>query len=92
MIRKIFSLFPASAENERVSPFEPYDDIFFLTLPDEQIVNFILWEGMPGCLFPYIDNFRFLAGKTKKIFVDEVIINDGVSFPDTLQSLQGDQL
>ncbi len=78
-------LLAASSENERVSAFEPHDDIF-ASLFDQQGVYRLLAKGMIAAFLAYVDALSAGRGKFEQFLIGQVIENDHFGLLEDLLS------
>ena len=76
MARQFLQFFSASSEQERIAPFKPRYLAAFFRLPDQNLVDLLLWYGMMARHFPNVDKGLILPDRRQDILADQMIVYD----------------
>ncbi len=91
-IEQRFSLFGASAENQRVAPFEAHDGEAAPRPLDQHAADFVLGKGMRGTFLPDVKPFRSRGREVEQRFRRQVVIEDAIGLFERPPSLAGNQV
>ncbi len=89
--RERLRLFAAAAEQERIAAFQPNDLLPGPRFFDQQLVDFILLQGVRAGLFPGVNYFHRFRRPLQHLRVAEVIVNHHFRPLDHFPGAQGDQ-
>ena len=87
-----FQLLAAAAENEGVAALEADDAPVFLGQLDQEIVDFVLGQGVLGGFLAGVDDLGAGLGQVQDAVADEMVINQDIRLADEAGRPQGQQI
>ena len=86
-----FSFLAATAKEEGVSTLEADNDLAGLGMVNQEIVQFVLWNGVQVGSFPSEYNLDILRGEVEQVCVDKGVTNDDIGRGEQFCTAQSEQ-
>ena len=90
-VHEFFGFFAASAEYIGIAALQTGNDLAFLRLGDEELVDIALLHGVVARDFADVDEFRVGAGDGEQFVAGKVVVDHHISFGKDLSAFAGEQ-